>query len=142
MSERLRAIVDRLELRPDDRVLDIGCGHGVAADLVCQRLDGGRLTGIDRSSKMIEASRRRNAHHLAAGTAEFIVAELERVDLGDRLFDKILAARIGLFHREPERARLLAARWLAPGGELFVFYDTPAGEPVTPFEEPPAPRAA
>ena len=31
--------------------------------------------------------------------------------------------RVGLFHREPERARRLAERWLAPGGMLVAEYD-------------------
>jgi ubiquinone/menaquinone biosynthesis C-methylase UbiE len=126
MSERLRAIVEQLAVRPGDRVLDIGCGHGVAAGLICERLAGGSLTAIDRSPKMIEAARRRNAAHVETGVAEFLVGDLEDVDLGERRFDKILAARIGLFHREPERAHALAERWLAPGGEIFVFYDAPA----------------
>ena len=127
MSERLRTIVDHLGVQPDDRVLDIGCGHGVASDLICRRLVGGRLTGIDRSPKMVAAASRRNARHVAAGVAEFVVGDLEHVDLGDRRFDKILAARVGLFHRDPERANALAARWLASGGAIFAFYDTPAG---------------
>jgi ubiquinone/menaquinone biosynthesis C-methylase UbiE len=126
MEERLRSVVRQLELQPSDHVLEIGCGHGVAATLVCERLDGGRLTAIDRSAKMIDAARRRNAHYVAAGTAEFIVGALEEIDLGDRRFDKIFAARIGLFHREPERAHPLAARWLAPGGVIRFFYDTPS----------------
>jgi ubiquinone/menaquinone biosynthesis C-methylase UbiE len=125
LSERLRSVVDRLDVRPDDRVLEIGCGHGVAATLVCQRLDTGRLTAVDRSEKMIEAATRRNAMYVEAGKAEFIVAALEDLDLAGRRFDKIFAVRVGLFHREPDRARGLAERWLAPGGTLAAFFDSP-----------------
>jgi ubiquinone/menaquinone biosynthesis C-methylase UbiE len=74
MSERLRSIVEQLSIRPSERVLEIGCGHGVAATLVCQRLESGHLTAIDRSEKMIEAAKRRNAEQVEAGKAEFIVA--------------------------------------------------------------------
>src|SRR3712207_8031882 len=102
MSERLRAVVERLDIRPDDRVLEIGCGHGVATTLVCERLEGGHLTAIDRSEKMIEAAMRRNAAHIEAGKAEFFVVDLEGFDPGDRRFDRIFAVRVGLFHREPE----------------------------------------
>ena len=125
MSERLRSIVDRLEIGPEDRVLEIGCGQGVAAAYVCERLRGGRLTAVDRSAKMIEAARRRNAEHVEAGRAEFLVAELEHLDLGERRFDKVFAVRVGLFHRDPERARALAGRWLAPGGKLVSVFDPP-----------------
>jgi ubiquinone/menaquinone biosynthesis C-methylase UbiE len=125
MTDRLRAVVERLDVQPDDRILEIGCGHGVAATLVCERLDGGRLTAIDRSPKMIEAAKRRNAAHLEAGKVEFIVAALEELDLGERRFDKVFAVRVGLFHREPERARRLAERWLVPGGAVMAFFDAP-----------------
>ena len=37
------------------------------------------------------------------------------------------ASGVGLVHREPERARSIVERWLAPGGEVFVFFDTPSG---------------
>jgi ubiquinone/menaquinone biosynthesis C-methylase UbiE len=127
VSERLRSIVEQLDIRPHDRVLEIGCGHGVAATLVCERLEGGHLTAIDRSPKMIEAATRRNAARIAAGKAEFLVATLEDLDLGDRRFDKVFAVRVGLFHREPDRARSIAERWLAPGGAVFAFFDPPSG---------------
>ena len=121
VSERLQAIVDGLGIRPDSRVLEIGCGHGVAATLVCERLAGGRLTAVDRSPKMVAAARRRNHAYVEAGTAGFLLGALEDLDLGDRRFDVVFAVRVGLFRREPERAHELAARWLAPGGAVFAF---------------------
>ena len=126
MSERLAAIVEQLALRPDDRVLEIGCGHGVAATLVCERLDKGRLTAVDRSPKMIEAAATRNTRFVEAGKAEFLVARLEDLDLGHRRFDVIFAVRVGLFHREPKRARALVEPWLAPGGQIRTFFDPPS----------------
>jgi len=125
VSGRTEQLVERLALRPGDRVLEIGCGHGVAATLVCERLDGGAYTAVDRSPKMIDAARRRNAEHVAAGRAEFLVMALEALELGERRFDVIFAARVGLFHREPDRAETLARRWLAPGGRLVTEYDAP-----------------
>jgi ubiquinone/menaquinone biosynthesis C-methylase UbiE len=125
MSERMRAVVEELQIGPSDRVLEVGCGHGVAATLVCERLEGGHLTAIDRSPKMIEAASRRNAAYVEAGKAEFLVATLEELDLGDRRFDKIFAVRVGLFHRDPKRARRIVERWLVPGGALLVVFDAP-----------------
>jgi ubiquinone/menaquinone biosynthesis C-methylase UbiE len=125
MSERLRAVVEQLDIQPDDRVLEIGCGHGVAATFVCERLEGGRLTAVDRSPKMIAAAARRNAEYVEAGRAEFLVADLEDLDLGDRRFDKVFAARVRLFHAEPDRARRLVEPWLAPGGTVSAFFDEP-----------------
>ena len=91
MSERLRRIVDRLAVREGERVLEIGCGHGVAATYLCER--GARLVAIDRSPAMIAAAARRNAAFVQSGAAEFLVTALEDADLGVRRFDAILAVR-------------------------------------------------
>jgi ubiquinone/menaquinone biosynthesis C-methylase UbiE len=45
-----------MEIRPHDRVLEFGCGHGVAATFVCERLESGHLTAADRLDR---PSRRR-----------------------------------------------------------------------------------
>ena len=125
MTDRLRRIVDDLDIQPGDRVLEIGCGHGVAATFVCERLDGGTLTAVDRSPKMIAAAARRNAAYVDAGRAEFLVGTLEELDLGERRFDMIFAVRVRLFHTAPERARALVERWLGQGGRVYSFYDGP-----------------
>lgn len=124
MTERLRLIVERMDIEPDDLVLEIGCGHGIAATFICERLRSGHLLAVDRSRKMIDAATGRNRRYVEAGTAEFICADFASLDLASRRFTKVLAARVGLFHRDPN-ARGSLERLLAPGGRMFIEYDEP-----------------
>lgn len=125
MTARIVKFVESMNIQPSDRVLEVGCGHGVAGSLICQRLHGGRYLAIDRSEKMIAAATKRNEAYVRAGIARFINDELESADLGEEKFDKVLAMRVRFFHDDPDRARRLVEQWLAPGGELFVEYDEP-----------------
>ena len=122
-AERLVWAVERLEVQPADRLLEIGCGHGVAVSLVCERLDGGSILAIDRSPTMIEAETRQNADHVAAGRASFQVASLQRADLGDARFDKVFAIHVGVFLRgRPGRELRVVERHLADGGRFYVMW--------------------
>jgi SAM-dependent methyltransferase len=49
VPDRIAWAVDVLSAGPADRLLEIGCGTGVALELVCDRLGDGQITGIDRS---------------------------------------------------------------------------------------------
>jgi ubiquinone/menaquinone biosynthesis C-methylase UbiE len=55
--------------------------------LVCERLDAGRITALDRSPKMIEMARKRN--RACGERARFVAARLEEADLGDETYDKV-----------------------------------------------------
>ncbi len=123
-SERLAWAVDALGVEPADRVLEVGCGHGVAATLVCERLDGGRLTAIDRSAKMIAMATRRNGQHVATGRAVFETVALERADFGDERFDKVFGVHVAALWRSDE-ALDAVRRHLAPGGALYVINQAP-----------------
>jgi cyclopropane fatty-acyl-phospholipid synthase-like methyltransferase len=126
-ADRLVWAVDTLGLRPTDRVLEVGCGHGVAVSLVCERLDGGNITAIDRSATMVEAASRRNADHVAAGRASFQAVSLRAADLGDARFDKVFAVNVGAFLRgDPARELRIVRDHLAPGGRLHLTYQPPA----------------
>src|ERR671932_220552 len=94
-SERVVWAVETLEVRPADRLLEVGCGHGVAVSLVCERLTTGTITAIDRSPKMIEMATRRNREHVDADGVVYIFWDArhsapERArDLGNELADRL-----------------------------------------------------
>lgn len=125
MNDRQRIIVNDLHVRPTDRVLEIGCGQGVAGTFICEQLTTGLYVGVDRSQKMIDAATHRNQRFIDEGKAQFLLQELESLSLGTEQFDKILAVRVRLFYSEPERARKIVEKYLKPNGRLTVIYDTP-----------------
>jgi len=55
------AVVDRLQVRGDERVLDAGCGSGRVTELLLERLPHGHVIAVDASRAMVEEARRRLA---------------------------------------------------------------------------------
>src|SRR5829696_7948415 len=129
-SERFVWAVDTLEVRPADRLLEVGCGHGVAVSLVCERLTTGTITAIDRSPKMIEMATRRNREHVDAGRAVLEATELEDANLGDRRFDKVFAFNVAPFWQQPEAALGAVREHLARDGAVYLFWDARHSAPA------------
>jgi cyclopropane fatty-acyl-phospholipid synthase-like methyltransferase len=120
-SARLAWAVEQLDVHSGDRVLEIGCGHGVAVTLVCERLDGGRIVALDRSPTMTAATAKRNAEHVAAGRVTIVTASLHEADLGDARFDKVLAVHFPPLLRGRPGPELTRVReHLTEDGALYV----------------------
>lgn len=126
LSDRLRAVVDALPLRPGLRVLEIGCGPGAAAREVARRIGLGHVHGIDRSSRAIAQALAGSQPEIASGVLSFACVAAEDFTLpeGARRFDLAFAVRVGaLDGRHPEagrRARLRIAQVLTEDGRLLV----------------------
>lgn len=125
ISPRFRWMVDMLPLDPADRVLEVGCGHGIALGLIGERLTTGTITGADRSPKMIATATRRNAALIDAGRVRLRTASLHEMDDGPGSFNLICAMNIASFLTHPARDLEAARRLLAPSGTLALFAQLP-----------------
>jgi SAM-dependent methyltransferase len=128
--DRLTAAVDSLDVQPGDRILEVGCGRGVAAELICQRLTDGHLVTLDRSAGAVAAAAARNAGWVAADRVRFHTLSIEDAEpdvLGR--FDKVFAVNVNHFWVRPARRELrLIGELLEPGGALLLCYEPPGAE--------------
>ena len=115
-----RKAVARLGLRPDSRVLEVGCGTGLNFDLLLRELDPvrGRLIGMDFSAAMLDRARRRV---LKRGwpNVRVVQGDAEAVPIAGS-FDAVLYAYSLAMIPDWKRSIESAVGQLAPGGRLVV----------------------
>jgi trans-aconitate methyltransferase len=133
IPDRIVWAVETLDIAPSDHVLEIGCGHGVAVPLVCEKLARGTLTAIDRSAKMIAAATKRNRALVAAGKVEFETVTLAKASLGPRRFSKIFAININLFWIDAAAELPVVKGLLRRDGALYLFYQPPSAVQLKPI---------
>jgi SAM-dependent methyltransferase len=132
IPERLLWTVEMLAVEPDEDLLEVGCGPGVAVDLVSERLGRGTITAIDRSATMVARARRRNQAHIAAGRARIEQQTLADADFRQgplaTPFTKLFAVNVNAFWTAPAPSFASARRALGADGALFLVYEPPSAE--------------
>lgn len=121
--------LDALDLRGNERALDLGCGRGAVLIAAARRLPAGRVDGVDlwrsvdQSGNDPAASR---ANAVAAGVADQVhlhTADMTALPFDDGSFDLVTAAlSIHNIPTEDGRRRAVAEaiRVLRPGGRLLI----------------------
>ncbi len=124
VPDRVRRAVEVVAAGPDTRVLEIGCGPGAAAELLCPRLTGsGRMLAVVRSDVAIRRTAERNAAYVASGRLEVRRGDLAGLDLLESGVDVAFTLNVNLFWtRDPGAELAVLRRALAPGGVLHVLY--------------------
>jgi len=116
--------VTLLNVQPADRVLDIGCGPGVAVQQIASRAPQGFVAGVDVSDVMVQQASARNAVATRAGHVEVKQASVARLPFRDAHFDKALAVNSYRFWPAPAENLREVWRVLKPGG-LFAVVEQP-----------------
>ena len=119
-EEKMLALYgERAELKDGMRILELGCGWGSLTLWMAERFPNSRITGVSNS--------RTQREHILAQAAvrglanvEIITTDVNRLDLSPDTFDRCVS--IEMFEHMRNYDTLLGniARWLKPGGKLFV----------------------
>jgi SAM-dependent methyltransferase len=120
------AMLETVGLRPGERVLDVGCGHGTttfeAARLVAP---GGVAVGNDISAPLLDLARSRAAA-AGIGNVEFVEGDAQLHPFEQETFDVIISRFGTMFFTDPEAAFANLGRAVRPGGRMaFVAWQDP-----------------
>lgn len=111
-------VLDRLQLRGDERVLDAGCGSGRVTELLLERLPAGCVVALDASQHMLEAAAQRLAPY--GDRVALLQANLARPLPLDAPVDAILSTATFHWVRDHDALFRNLAAVLQPGGQLVA----------------------
>jgi ubiquinone/menaquinone biosynthesis C-methylase UbiE len=113
-----RLAIEKLELRPEDVFLEVGCGGGVLLEMVLQTVQ--QACGIDHSPDMVELARHKNAQALLEGRFEIVQGDARTLPWGANHFTCASGVEMLYFVEDPQRALRELYRVLTPGGRLVL----------------------
>jgi SAM-dependent methyltransferase len=108
--------LDRLNIQPGTRLLDVACGSGQLALIAARR--GARVTGVDIATNAIAAARGRAASERL--DAQFDEGDAEDLPYPDASFDVVATMYGAMFAPRPERVAAELLRVCRPGGTIAM----------------------
>jgi SAM-dependent methyltransferase len=114
---RSRWAVELLDLAPGERLLEVGCGPGVA---IATAARAATVVGVDPSPVMISQARRRNRRAVRTGRVTLHCAPVEHLPAFDAPFDKALAVNTVGHWDEPAAGLERIRATLRPGGTIAL----------------------
>src|SRR5215472_13425693 len=111
-----------MNLRPGERVLDLGCGSGWATRMLARMVgDGpegfGQVVGLDVSDEMIRQAR---AESKDFENILYVWGSAEKIPWEENFFDKVLSVESFYYYPNQERSLMELFRVMSPRGRLFI----------------------
>ncbi len=111
-------------IQPDDRILEIGFGPGIAIERAAELAKRGKVIGVDHSELMLRQASRRNATAIAAGRVDLRLGTAERLPEFSEPFDKVIAINSYMFWNDPEGVLLGLRNRMKSGGVIALTFQS------------------
>jgi ubiquinone/menaquinone biosynthesis C-methylase UbiE len=116
------AYLDLLAIGPGERVLEVGCGHGIVLREVARRVGpAGRAVGLDPGRAFLTVAREQADQADWGNQVELREGDVQALPFSDAEFDVVLAATTLAHVPDGPRAIGEMVRVLRPGGRIGVF---------------------
>jgi len=115
ITARLREIIVSLDIKPGARILDVGCGTGVLAPMLLERVGPETtITAVDISSEMLRRAQAKG-HPI-----EYVLADGQNLPLSDHTFDWVICNAVFPHFLDKRSALREIRRVLREGGHLLI----------------------
>ncbi|MCQ4118927.1 class I SAM-dependent methyltransferase [Rhodococcus tibetensis] len=111
--------LDTIGIDPESSVLDIGCGSGMALEMISRRTSG-KLMGVDYSDVMVEQTLQRNRTEVTSQRLTAEIATADQLPCADESFDLALAIETVYFWPDIMAGLREMHRILRPGGRVGI----------------------
>ena len=118
-------LLGRLDLKPGDHLLDLGCGAGAIAKYISERT-GARVTGLDYSAPAIAVANERTADKRDRLT--FLQGDMNALDLPAGSFDAAISLDTLYWVADLADTLSQVVRTIKPGGQIGIFMLQGRGE--------------
>jgi ubiquinone/menaquinone biosynthesis C-methylase UbiE len=126
------AVYRHLQLKPGERVLEIGFGNGRLLPELLSHADDLSYVGLDIAETMVVEAITFNAELVASGQASFQRSAAEAMPYPDARFDKVFAVNVIYFWPDPVKALSEMRRVLRPDGMSVIAAVKPDADQAPP----------
>ena len=119
--EQLNTLIEKLDLKPEEMALDLGCGNGRIAEYISDAT-GAKMIGLDFASELIKKSQQRTADKKSRLT--YVVGNMDELSFEEGSFDAIISIDT-LYFVDNIDATIKELKKLlkSPNGRLAIFSD-------------------
>ena len=116
----VRQVIEHMEFKAGDQILDLGCGSGWGTRLLANGAPGSGAIGVDVSPEMISKA---DSLHDWTYRARYEKGTFEALDFPDGKFNKIFSMEALYYAIDLDRALAEMFRVLKPGGTADIVLD-------------------